>query len=65
MLAFWPIVGFSESVTVTLNVEVAVLPAASVAVQVTSVVPTGNMLPEAGLQTTLTPGQLSDTVGAA
>ena len=45
--------------TVTVKVQVAVLPEASVAVQVTVVVPAGKQLPEGGLQTTTTPGQLS------
>jgi len=46
------------------NVQVAVSDAASVAVQVTVVAPTGKELPEAGLQLTVTaPGQLSVPVG--
>ena len=45
--------------TVMVKLQVAVLPEASVAVQVTVVTPTGKQLPEAGLQTTTTPGQLS------
>ena len=45
--------------TETVKLQVAVLPEASVAVQVTVVVPTGKQLPEGGLQTTTTPGQLS------
>ena len=48
--------------TVTVNEHKAVLPEVSVAVQVTVVVPTGNVKPEAGLQTTVTPGQLSDAM---
>ena len=51
--------------TVTVKLQLAVLPAASVAVAVTKVVPTGNVLPDAGTLTTVTPGQLSETVGAA
>ena len=43
--------------------EVAVCPCASVAVQVTDVVPTGNVLPDAGTQATVTPGQLSLPAG--
>lgn len=39
------------------------LPDASVAVQVTVVVPTGRIDPEGGLQTVVTPGQLSEAVG--
>lgn len=50
--------------TVTVNEHEAVLPDASVAVQVTVVVPTGKVEPDAGEQTTVTPGQLSDAVGA-
>jgi hypothetical protein len=50
--------------TVTVKLQVAVLPDASVAVQVTVVVPTGNVEPEGGLQATVTPEQLSDAVGA-
>ena len=45
--------------TVTVKLQVAVLPEASVAVQVTVVTPTGKQLPEGGVQTTVTPGQLS------
>ena len=44
--------------TVTVCVAVAVLPAASVAVQVTVVSPTANVLPD-GLRVTVTPAQLS------
>jgi|ERR1043165_9808235 len=51
--------------TVTLKLQLAVLPEASVAVQVTVVVPTGNIEPEGGLHTATTPGQLSETVGGA
>ena len=43
----------------TVNVHEAVLPEVSIAVHVTEVVPTGKIDPEAGLQTTVTPGQLS------
>ena len=46
--------------TVTLKLHVAVLPDASVAVQVTGVVPLGNDEPEAGAQLVVTPGQVSD-----
>jgi hypothetical protein len=48
--------------TVTVKVQVAVLPAASVAVEVTVVVPTTKLLPEAGVLVTTTPGQLSVAV---
>jgi hypothetical protein len=57
------IVGFSVSFTVTVNVQVAVLPEASVAVQVTVVVPFGKVEPEGGVQEKVTPGQLSVPVG--
>jgi hypothetical protein len=50
--------------TVTEKLQVAVLPDASVAVQVTVVVPTGRIEPLGGLHTVVTPGQLSDAVGA-
>jgi hypothetical protein len=54
-------VGFGK--TVTSNWQLALLPQASVAVQVTVVVPTGNVLPEGGLQTTVGAGpQLSVAV---
>ena len=46
------IAGAWVSFTVTSNVQLAVLPAASVAVEVTVVVPTGNTLPLAGTDTT-------------
>jgi hypothetical protein len=52
------ITGGVLSVTVTVWVAVAVLPCASVAVQVTVVVPTGKVFPD-GLRETVTPGQLS------
>jgi hypothetical protein len=45
-------VGDCVSFTVTVKVQLAVLPAASVAVEVTVVVPTGNTLPLAGTDTT-------------
>ena len=48
--------------TETVKLQLAWLPEVSVAVQVTVVVPTGNMDPDAGLQTTVTPGQLSVAV---
>ena len=50
--------------TVTVNAQVAVFPPTSVAVQVTVVVPTGNVEPLAGEHNVLTPGQLSDAAGA-
>ena len=45
--------------TVTVKLQVAVLPDPSVAVQVTVVVPTGKQDPDGGLHNTVTPGQLS------
>ena len=45
--------------TFTWNVHWAVLPDVSVAVQVTVVVPTGMQVPDGGVHTTVTPGQLS------
>ncbi len=48
-----------------LKLQIAVLAELSVAVQVTVVVPNGKQLPDAGVQTTVTPGQLSLTTGAA
>ena len=56
------IVGGCVSLTVTVKLHCAVLPEASVAVEVTVVVPTGNTEPEAGDDTTVTPGQLSEAV---
>ena len=50
--------------TVTVNVQLLVLPAASVAVQVTIVSPLSKVEPEGGLQATLTSVQLSVTVAA-
>jgi hypothetical protein len=54
-LAGQVMLGACVSFTVTVNVQEAVLPAASVAVEVTEVVPTGNTLPLAG----------TDTIGTA
>ena len=53
------------SCTVTVNEQLLVLFEASVAVQVTTVDPTGNVDPDAGVQLTVVPGQLSEVVGAA
>src|SRR5713101_925540 len=50
---------------VTENVHCVILPAVSVAVQVTVVVPAGKIEPDGGLQATVAPGQLSLTVGLA
>ena len=47
-----------------MNEQVAVRLAASVAVQVTVVVPTGKLDPEVGEQLVITPKQLSEAVGA-
>jgi hypothetical protein len=52
------------SKTVTVNEQVAVLPAASVAVQVTVVVPRRNAEPDGGRQATIAPEQLSLKTGA-
>ena len=64
MLGGQIITGGSVSTTVTVKLQLAVSPAASVAVQVTVVVPTGKVEPEAGLHEQLTPGQLSVAVHA-
>ena len=49
MLAGQVMVGFCASTTVTVKVQLDVLLAASVAVAVTVVVPTGKKLPDSGL----------------
>jgi len=49
--------------TVTVKLQVLVLPAASVAVQVTGVVPVPKLEPVGGLQLNVTPGQLSLATG--
>ena len=54
----------AEEFTVTLKAQVLVLPAASVAVHVTIVSPSGNIEPEGGAQLAVTPGQLSVAIGA-
>jgi len=64
MLAGQTITGGSVSLTVTVKLQVLVLPAASVAVQVTGVVPVPKLEPVGGLQLAVTPGQLSLTAGA-
>jgi len=64
MSAVQVITGGSVSTTVTVNKQVLVFPAASVAVHVTVVVPTGKKLPDAGEHTAVAPGQLSLIVGA-
>jgi hypothetical protein len=63
MLAGQVMIGFSVSLTVTVNVQLAVLPAASVAVLVTVVVPFGKTEPDGGLLTMVTSEQLSVAVG--
>jgi hypothetical protein len=55
------IVGCSVSLTVTVKEQLLVLPATSVAVQVTKFVPRLKVDPEAGRQFVVTPGQLSVT----
>jgi hypothetical protein len=49
----------------TVKLQVAVLLAASFAVHVTVVTPSGNVEPDGGLHTVVTPGQLSLAVGVA
>src|SRR5213594_1213108 len=51
--------GFSVSLTVTVKTQLSVFPEASVAVQVTAVVPFGKLEPEGGVEVRVTPGQLS------
>src|SRR5258705_4432864 len=58
----WPLVvmmGAPTSLTVTVKVQLVELPAASVAVAVTVVVPNGKTDPDAGLLTTVGGAQLS------
>ena len=57
--------GNSVSLTVTMKLQLVVLPEASVAVQVTLLVPLANVLPLVGMQVTLTPGQLSVAIAGA
>ena len=54
-----------RSNAVTAKLHEALLPEASVATQVTVVVPIGKQLPDAGEHATLAPGQLSAITGAA
>jgi hypothetical protein len=49
--------------TVTVKLHLELLPAASVAVQATVVVPGVKLEPEGGVQLVFTPGQLSVTTG--
>src|SRR5258705_9749175 len=58
-LAGHVITGGCVSLTVTVKLQMLVLPAASLAVLTTVVVPTAKLDPLAGTLTTLTPGQLS------
>ena len=53
------------SATVTSKLQALLLPCASLAVQVTVVVPTAKAVPLAGLQLAVVPGQLSIGVGVA
>ena len=52
-----------QGMTVTVNMQLAML-VPSVAVQVTVVVPCGNIEPDAGIHITIGLGQLSITIGA-
>jgi hypothetical protein len=52
-----------QSLTVTVKLQLAMFVAASLAVQVTVVVPTAKQLPEAGKQLAVGFGQLSEGVG--
>src|SRR5438034_6315284 len=56
--------GGSTSLTVTLKLQVAVLPTGSVAVQVTVVMSFGKADPDGGLQVTVAPEQTLLTVGS-
>jgi hypothetical protein len=58
------IFGFSWSTTVTEKLQFEDFPPTSVAVQVTGVVPFGNVAPDGGAHTIVTPGQLSVAVAA-
>ena len=62
MFAGQAIDGTSVSWILTVNVQALVLPEASIAVQVTIVVPVSNVDPDGGAQATVTPGQLSAAV---
>jgi hypothetical protein len=55
--------GGCVSLTVTVNEQVTLLLLASVAVQVTVVVPLGKTEPGAGVQLVVAPGQLSEACG--
>ncbi|MED3574136.1 hypothetical protein P4452_17940 [Cytobacillus praedii] len=58
------IIGGSESTIVIVKEHSAVLPALSVAVQMTGVSPTLKKVPDSGEHETITPGQLSLAIGA-
>ena len=55
--------GCVSATTLTLKEQLAAFPVLSTAVQFTLVVPEGKAVPDAGLQSTRTPGQLSVAVG--
>jgi hypothetical protein len=63
MFAGQVITGSSLSVTVTVKLQRLVLPLASVATQVTVVVPIAKRVPKAGEHTSVGPPQLSETTG--
>ena len=54
-----------DALTVTVKLQLSLLPEASVTLHFTVVVPTTKFDPEAGVEVTVVPGQLSETVGAA
>src|SRR6476469_1876673 len=62
MLAGQTRVGFSVSLTTTVKLQLALLPDASVTVQLTVLVPFAKVAPEGGVQTKVAPGQLSAVV---
>jgi hypothetical protein len=64
MLAGQTTVGGWLSRTVTVKLQVSLLPDLSVAIQTTVLVPIWKEEPEGGLQLTVGFGQLSETVGA-
>lgn len=57
-------IGGSSSTTVTVKEHSAVFPAASIAVQVTVVSPTGKKLPDEGEHDTVTGGNPPVTIGS-
>jgi hypothetical protein len=64
-LGTWITGGVVSATTVTLKLALPVLPCESVAVQVTCVVPTGNVLPDAGLHVGVSAPSLSSVALAA